>query len=133
MAYYPVKPANNAWLHSPAAPDHRPRPRCKNLWFHVESTMYRWQRPTTGASQANRWASYIIRCKLMTFSDIVDAADDLSVDEQETLVGILRRRIAKRNRDALVRDVAEARGEFQTGQARASSVGNIMDEVRGES
>jgi hypothetical protein len=69
----------------------------------------------------------------MTFSDIVDAADDLSVDEQETLVGILRRRIAKRNRDALVRDVAEARGEFQTGQARASSVGNIMDEVRGES
>ena len=69
----------------------------------------------------------------MTFSDIVDAADDLSVDEQETLVGILRRRIAQRNRDALVRDVAEARGELQTGQARASSVGNIMDEVRGES
>ncbi len=69
----------------------------------------------------------------MTFSDIVDAADDLSVDEQETLVGILQRRIAKRNRDALVRDVAEARGEFQTGQARVSSVGDIMDEVRGES
>ena len=44
-----------------------------------------------------------------TFSDVVDAADDLSVDEQETLVEILRRRIAKRNREALVRDVAEAR------------------------
>jgi len=68
-----------------------------------------------------------------TFSDVVDAADDLSVDEQETLVEILRRRIAKRNRDALVRDVADARAEFQSGRARTSSVSDIMDEVRGES
>jgi hypothetical protein len=70
---------------------------------------------------------------MTTFSDVVDAADNLSVDEQQTLVEILRRRIAKRNRDTLVRDVAEARAEFRTGQARASSVSDIMDEVRGES
>ena len=70
---------------------------------------------------------------MTTFSDVVDAADDLSVDEQETLVEILRRRIAKRNRDALVRDVAEARAEFQSGSTRAASVSDIMDEVRGES
>ncbi len=70
---------------------------------------------------------------MTTFSDVVDAADDLSVDEQETLVEILRRRIAKRNREALVRDVAEARAEFQTGQARASAVSDIMEELRGES
>ncbi len=70
---------------------------------------------------------------MTTFSDVVDAADDLSLDEQETLVEILRRRIAKRNREALIRDVSEARNEFQTGQARASSVSDIMDEVRGES
>jgi predicted AAA+ superfamily ATPase len=70
---------------------------------------------------------------MTTFSDVVDAADDLSVDEQETLVEILRRRIAKRNRDALVRDVVEARAEFQSGQLRTSSVSDIIDEVRGES
>ena len=70
---------------------------------------------------------------MITFSDVVDAADDLSVDEQETLVEILRRRIAKRNREALVRDVAEARAEFQTGQARPSSVSDIMEELRGAS
>ena len=67
------------------------------------------------------------------FSDVVDAADDLSVDEQEALVELLRRRIAKRNRDTLIRDVAEARAEFRSGQTRASSVSDIMDEVRGES
>ena len=70
---------------------------------------------------------------MTTFSDVVDAADDLSVDEQETLVEILRRRIAKRNREALVRDVADARAEFRTGQARSSSVSDIMEELRGES
>lgn len=70
---------------------------------------------------------------MTTFSDVVDAVDDLSVDEQETLVEILRRRIAKRNRDALVHDVAEARAEFQAGQACASSVSDIMEELRGES
>ena len=70
---------------------------------------------------------------MTTFSDVVDAADDLSVDEQEALVELLRRRIAKRNRDALVRDIADARAEFQTGQARASSGSDIMDEVLGES
>lgn len=70
---------------------------------------------------------------MTTFSDIVDATDGLSVDEQETLVEILRRRIATRNRDALARDIADARAEFQSGQARAASVSDIMDEVRGES
>jgi hypothetical protein len=70
---------------------------------------------------------------MTTFSEIVDAADGLSVGEQETLVEILRRRIAIRNRDALVREVDDARTEFQNGNSGPSSVSDIMNEVRGES
>ena len=70
---------------------------------------------------------------MTTFSDVVDAADSLTVDEQETLVEILRRRIAKRNRDALVRDVADARAEHASANTRVTSVSDLMDEVRGES
>jgi len=70
---------------------------------------------------------------MATFSEVVDAADNLSVDEQETLLEILRRRIAKQNRDALVRDVADARTEFENGKARVVSVSELMDEVRVES
>ena len=70
---------------------------------------------------------------MTTFSDVVDATDDLSVDEQETLVEILRRRIAMQNRNALVRDVAEARAEYQSGRTAMKSASEIMDEVRGES
>ena len=68
-----------------------------------------------------------------TFSDIVEAADHLSVDEQVTLLEILQRRIAIRNRESLVRDVADARREFQDGQLRPTSVSGIMAEVRGAS
>jgi len=69
---------------------------------------------------------------MTTFSEIVDAADGLTVDEQLTLLEILQRRIAERNRAQLVCDVAEARAEFANGQARAASVNDIMDEVGGE-
>jgi len=68
-----------------------------------------------------------------TFSDVVDATGDLSVDEQETLVKILRHRIAMQNRNALVRDVADARAEYRDGQICTKSISDIMDEVRGES
>jgi hypothetical protein len=66
------------------------------------------------------------------FSEIVDAMDKLSIDEQEAIVHILRRRIAEQNRSDLVRDVAEARAEFTSGNSQAASVSDIMNEVRGE-
>ncbi|MEX2093346.1 MAG: hypothetical protein WD971_11750 [Pirellulales bacterium] len=69
---------------------------------------------------------------MTTFSEIVDAADGLSVDEQVTLLEILRRRIAERNRQQLLREVQEAREEFASGKAQIATVKEIMDEVRGE-
>lgn len=69
---------------------------------------------------------------MTTFSDILDAADGLSVDEQVTLLEILQRRIAERNRAELVRDVAEAREEYASGNARPASAKEIVEEARGE-
>jgi hypothetical protein len=70
---------------------------------------------------------------MTTFSEIVDAADHLSVDEQLELLELLRRRIASRNRESLVRDVAEAHAEFQAGLIRPTTASSIMAEVRGAS
>jgi hypothetical protein len=69
---------------------------------------------------------------MTTFSEILDAASSLSVDEQQTLLEIIGRRLAERNRAQLVRDVKEARAELADGCARSSSVQEIMDEVNGE-
>jgi len=69
---------------------------------------------------------------MTTFADILDAADNLSADEQETLLEILHRRLAERKRAQLIRDVEEARAEFTNGRARPASVREIMDEAGGE-
>ena len=70
---------------------------------------------------------------MTTFSEIVEAADHLSVDEQLTLLEILQRRIASRNRESLVCDVADARREFRSGKLHATSVADIIAEVGGAS
>jgi hypothetical protein len=69
---------------------------------------------------------------MATFSEIVDAADNLSPDEQQVLVDILSRRLAERNRKQLVADIADGRREFADGTARPTSPQQIMDEVCGE-
>lgn len=70
---------------------------------------------------------------MTTFSEIVDAADDLSLDQQQALVEILRRRIATSNRAALVRDVEAARQEYQQGGCRSVTAKDLMDEARNDS
>jgi hypothetical protein len=68
---------------------------------------------------------------MTTFAEIVDAADRLSADEQLTLLEILRRRLAERDRQQLVRDVADARSEFASGAVEPATAKQIMDEVGG--
>ncbi len=70
---------------------------------------------------------------MTTFTEIADAADNLSGDEQKALLELLQRRIAARNRASLVRDVAEARAEFGSGCLNPASASDIIAEARGAS
>ncbi len=63
-----------------------------------------------------------------TFADVVDAAAKLSIDEQETLLQILRRQIAERTRAQIVRDAQSSRTEHASGQSRVATATQIMDE-----
>mgnify|MGYP001136339318 CR=1 FL=1 len=67
---------------------------------------------------------------MVTFSEIAEAADSLSPDEQETLVELLRRRLENRHREQLVRDVADARSEFRQGKSRSATVREIIEEAQ---
>jgi len=64
-----------------------------------------------------------------TFSTVLDAADALSPQEQETLIEILRHRIAERNRQRLIKEVQEARRDFAQGQCPEATVDEIMQEI----
>ena len=64
------------------------------------------------------------------FSDVVEAVDQLSPDEQQVLVQILSSRLANHHRSNLKKDIEEARQEFARGEARPMTVQEIMDEVQ---
>ena len=60
---------------------------------------------------------------------MLEAVDQLSADEQETLVEIVQRRIAERGRRQLGADVQEARREFGAGLCQPSNADELMNEI----
>jgi hypothetical protein len=63
------------------------------------------------------------------FHVVVEAADRLTLEEQETLVTVLNRRLADRRRAELARDIREAQREFERGTLRPTSPDEIMKEI----
>jgi len=62
-----------------------------------------------------------------TFGQIVESAEELSVEEQETLVSILQHRLVDERRAELVQAVREARQEYKAGRCRAASPTEIVE------
>ena len=64
-----------------------------------------------------------------SFAEVLEAVDQLSSDEQETLVAIVQRRIAERGRHRLAAEVQEARREFAQGLCQPSRADKLMNEI----
>ena len=67
---------------------------------------------------------------MTTYANTLDAADRLSLVEQEQLAATLRQRIAERRRAELVEAVGEARAEFARGRIKPASAAVIAKLVR---
>ncbi len=64
-----------------------------------------------------------------TFADLIEAAEQLPLEEQEDLVHILKNRLRDRKRAALVKDVVEAQQEFAQGKCKPLTPEQIMEEI----
>ncbi len=64
-----------------------------------------------------------------SFYAVVEAADRLTPEEQETLIEVLNRRLADRKRAELVTDIQEGQREFESGALRPTTPGEIMNEI----
>jgi len=64
-----------------------------------------------------------------SFHAVVEAADSLTPEEQETLIEVLNHRRADRQRAALSADIQEAQREFESGALRPVTPREIMDEI----
>lgn len=63
-----------------------------------------------------------------SFHDLLEAADHLDLDEQETLIEILQRRFVDRRRAEILADVRAARKEFSEGNCRPSTPEQLIRE-----
>jgi hypothetical protein len=63
------------------------------------------------------------------FVTALDAAEKLSLDEQETLVEIVHRRTIERRREELAKDVQDADREFASGKCHPASPDELMKEI----
>ena len=66
---------------------------------------------------------------ILQFGEVLEAADHLSHDEQEELIGILHRRLAQASRQRLVAEVKESRQEFAEGRCLSTTPGELMREI----
>jgi len=67
--------------------------------------------------------------QLTPFGEVLEAADRLTLDEQEELIAILHRRLAQAARQRLVADVQEARQEFAEGRCSPATPDELMREI----
>jgi hypothetical protein len=63
------------------------------------------------------------------FGEVLEAADQLSLDEQEELAAILQRRLAQAARHRVAAEIQEARQEFAAGQCVPATPDELMQEI----
>ena len=64
--------------------------------------------------------------KTLSFGEVLDTVEQLSLEDQEALTDIIRRRIIERRREELAKDIQEAQEEFKAGNARPVTPDELM-------
>jgi hypothetical protein len=61
---------------------------------------------------------------------VLESIENLSVDEQETLIDLISHRLAEQRRSEIAANITQAQVEYQTGKVFRGTVTQIMDELR---
>jgi U3 small nucleolar ribonucleoprotein component len=67
--------------------------------------------------------------KTLTFGEVLDTVEQLSLEDQEALTDIVRRRIIERRREELAKDIQEAQEEFNAGNALPVTPDELIAEI----
>ena len=69
------------------------------------------------------------RLRMKSYGQVIDSIEALPDEQQESLMELVKRRLAERRREALIKSVQEARKEFKSGKLRPASPTDIMRKV----
>ena len=65
----------------------------------------------------------------LPFREVLDAFEQLTSDEQDSLIAIVQKRKAENARLRLIAEVEASRKEYQEGKCKTSSVDDLMKEI----
>ena len=63
------------------------------------------------------------------FQELIETIEALPVDDQESLIEIIRQRLIQRRRAQLATEVVEARNAYQRGEVRRGTVADLMEDL----
>lgn len=66
---------------------------------------------------------------MKSYGQVLDSIEALPEDQQESLVDIVRKRLAERRRAALIEAVGQAQKEFKSGKLRPATPAEIMRKI----
>ena len=67
--------------------------------------------------------------QVLAFGDVLEAADQLSAEDQQELIAILQRRLADARRQQILADIQESRLEYEAGLCRPTTPDELMREI----
>jgi hypothetical protein len=65
-------------------------------------------------------------------NEILEKLDSLSIEEQETVIDVGKKRLIERKRKSLIKNVKEAEDEFDSGNLTAESVQDVLKAIEYE-
>lgn len=71
----------------------------------------------------------LTKMKTYSFDKILESVEEMSDDEQLTLVELIAHRISERRRDAIALNIMRANEDYSQGQVFRGSVADIMAEL----
>ena len=66
---------------------------------------------------------------VLAFGEVLEVVDRLSLEEQERLIEVVRRRVIERRREELAKEIQDAQKEFQAGHCRPVTPDELMAEI----
>jgi len=64
-----------------------------------------------------------------SFDVVLESVEALSIEEQEVLLDLVRRRLIERRRAEIAQNIAKAQEEYRTGQVRRGTIDELMAEL----
>lgn len=66
---------------------------------------------------------------VITFNEVLESADRLTLVEQETLMDVLKRRIIEQRRLQIAKEIQAAQSEFDQNACRTATPSELMKEI----